>query len=497
MPLALVGGFVVIALLLVACQGGGETFQVTATGGTEETSASADNPNLSTGGEGSVSVGGPVQAGQKSSGAGDPKCATNSDPNSGFSATAMKWGTIIPLTGALRPLGEQTARVMKTATETWLNSITKIPGPYDLDWGCSQRPGIYGRKVSLDILSMQANTPEEALAHMRRHITSNKVFLVRDCYLQSNLMGPAVTYQNSQNVPGIWCSYSEDPAPALRRWNFSPGVDPLKVTGVHVGYLLSPNKLNKQRMAIIADRTLEKREVATAKKIAANFGKTIPDRCIVLDHAQEAQNGMEGPIAQIRGCYGTSGQPDAILAMDGLNFTFGALEAKDQGWTPDQVQWACLTCWVQAFSELCGDACTNAITDCQALPCIPWADRGKYPAAGVLKDTWSQYLTSDPQDILTFGPAAITGGLGLWLGMTGPDLSRDKFRNTVENLKNWDAGIGPILNTNPGDHYGGKSVWLIKFTGNQGGAIPWFADLTGRFVPLSEVGVPEGLTQSG
>jgi hypothetical protein len=161
------------------------------------------------------------------------------------------------------------------------------------------------------------------------------------------------------------------------------------------------------------------------------------------------------------------------------------------------VQWSCLTCWVQTVAELCGDACREMLTDCQALPCITWADRSKYPAAGVLKDTWAQYLNSDPQDILTYGPAAITGGLGLWLGMAGPDLSREKLRVTLENLKNWDAGIGPILNTNPNYHYGGKIEWIMKITGTQGGAVPWFADVTGIYVPLSEVGVPEGLTQTG
>ena len=60
------------------------------------------------------------------------------------------------------------------------------------------------------------------------------------------------------------------------------------------------------------------------------------------------------------------------------------------------------------------------------------------------------------------GPEAITGGLGLWLGMTGPNLSRSSFRNTLANLKNWDAGIGPILTVTPSDHFGGAGVWLIK-----------------------------------
>ena len=487
---------VIIGLLAVACTSGGKTaFVEVKQVGVEAGAASEDNPNLSEGGAGAVSVGGPGSIGSRTTGgSGDPKCATNSNPEHGFTASTMKWGTIVPLTGALRPLGEQTARVMKTASETWLNSITKIPGPYDLDWGCSQRPGIYGRKISLSVLSLSQNNDTEAKQQMRRLIDVDKVFLVRDCYLQSNLMGAATQYQNQVGVPGVWCSYSEMPLPRLDKWNFSPGVDPLKVTGVNVGYLLTT--LKKRRLAIIADPSIKDLHVRVTQNIFKHIvGSDIPSNCIVFKKAQEAQNGMETEMAQLRTCY--SGQsPDSIIAMDVLNAAFGALEAKDQGWTPDQVQWACLTCWVTAVAEICGDSCANMITDCQALPCIPWADRNKYPAAGTLRDTWRQYLSRDPEDILTYGPAAITGGLGLWLGMTGPDLSREKFRNQLENLKNWDAGIGPILNTSPEDHYGGKSVWLMKFTGTPNSPVPWFDNITGRFVPLSEVGVPESLTKT-
>ena len=503
--LGLVALLAVFALLAVAC--GGEAVRVRASGGNIAAAegSAAEDPALSEGG--SVSVGGEAAAAARrttAAGGGDPKCATNSNPEDGFTTTTMKWGTIVPLTGALRPLGEQTARVMKTATETWLNSITKIPGPYDVEWGCSQRPGIFGRKVSLEVLSLQASTPEEAASHMRRLISQSKVFLVRDCYLQSNLMGPATQYQNQQGVPGVWCSHSEMPLPALAKWNFSPGVDPNKVTGVNVGALFRPpaelrakGAVNRNRLAILADPTLEHTQVKAAVQIARRFGNEVNPDCIVLKKAQEAQTSMEAEITRIRTCYGGQ-SPDAVIAMDVFNGAFGALEAKDQNWpaTSGQVQWACNTCWVTAIAKLCGDACTTMITDCQALPCIPWADRNRYPAAGVLKDVWQQYLSRDPEDVLTYGPAAITGGLGLWLGMTGPDLSRDKFRNTLENLKNWDAGIGPILTTGPNDHYGGKSVWLIRFTGTQGSPVPWFEDVTGRFVPLNEVEVFEEDTRT-
>src|SRR5690349_16413717 len=46
---------------------------------------------------------------------GPVRCATNSDPSQGFTASTIKWGTIIPLSGTLRPLGEQTARAMQAA----------------------------------------------------------------------------------------------------------------------------------------------------------------------------------------------------------------------------------------------------------------------------------------------------------------------------------------------------------------------------------------------
>jgi hypothetical protein len=101
-----------------------------------------------------------------------------------------------------------------------------------------------------------------------------------------------------------------------------------------------------------------------------------------------------------------------------------------------------------------------------------------------------KYLPNEPEDVLTYGPIAITLGLGIWLGMTGPDLTPGKFVNTVGHLTNFDSGIGPILTTNSYDHFGGKAIWLLKFNGSG------FSDYTHGFVTLSEVGVPERLTTS-
>jgi hypothetical protein len=373
----------------------------------------------------------------------------------------------------------------------YLNSISHVPGGFD--WSCPTRPGVWGRTVELKVLSLNQNTQDEAAAAMRRLIDVEHVFLVRDCYLQSNLMGPATQYQNSQKVPGIWCYFSEMQYPKLKPWNFAPGTDLLKVAALHTGYLL--NTLGRKKLAILTDPSLINNQVRVVKQIFKYVnGYDMPDGCIAQKKAQEAPGGMSAEIQQIRNCYAdkfpNSPSPDSVIALDALNGVFGAQAAENANWSmrTSGVQWACATCWVQTLADVCGPSCTGMITDCQALPCIPWSN---LPAAQTLEGVRARYLPNEPKDVLTYGPIAITLGLGLWLGMTGPNLTQRGFIHTVGNLTNFDSGIGPILNTNSEDHFGGKAIWMVKFTGKS------FNDYTHGFVTLSDVKVPERLTTSG
>src|SRR5207247_7146085 len=128
---------------------------------------------LSQGGASSVNISGDATR-DTAAGVAAPagsKCATTSNPAEGYTDDSLTIGTIIPLTGALRPLGEQVLSVMRLAVQFSLNQSTHIPGPYSsIDWGCPTRDGVFGRHVSLKVYSLQNNTPEEALAGMRRLI---------------------------------------------------------------------------------------------------------------------------------------------------------------------------------------------------------------------------------------------------------------------------------------------------------------------------------------
>lgn len=494
----------VMALLVVACNGhavlvetrteDGQLVSATEESeGTDSVLAKKGAKGVDLGsGEGSGAAGGGAVG---TASAGEANCATNSNPDQGFTEDTLKLGTILPVTGALRPLGEQTARVMKLAIEN-INRTENIPGPLGhLNWGCPSRPGVFGRKLSLRIFSLQANTPEEALAGMRRLIDVENVFMVRDCYLQSSLMGPANQYQNQQGVPAVWCHFSEMPYPELAPWNFGPGTDPQVASAIHAGFLIK--ELNRERIGILADPTTESTTVRAVRAVAEHFDHPIPDGCVIYKKAQEASNGMRSEIAALRTCYGGRA-PDAVVALDALNGVFGAMEAKSQGWRPADsgVEWSCTgtSCWITSLAELCGNACEGMYTDCQALPCVPFADPNKYPAVRSLQEARARNYPAEPEDILTYAPAAITGGIALWLTMTGPDLSRDAFRNTLATkIRNWSAGIGPILNITADDHFGGKAVWLIRFTGDN----QRFEDMSGRFLTLDEFDVPYSLVTDG
>ncbi len=420
------------------------------------------------------------------------RCATNSRPDEGFTATTLTWGTMLPLTGPVRPVGEQAARVMKIMTETWLNEATHLEaGPLsDLHWGCPGRPGIFGRKVNLEVFSLQANTPEEALGGMRRLIDADNVFLVRDCYLQSGMMGPATEYQNARGVPGIWCHARGMPMPELDHWNLSPGLDPLVQVAIVTGYLVK--KLGRERVAILADPADED-VVDVARKVAAHLGTPIPEECVVLKRNAEAPAGMRSEIIRIRTCYGPGRAPDAVLSTSNLLSAFGALEAKLQGWRGIDagVQWACVvgSCWSENVAQICGDACEGMITDCNTLPCIPWADPDRYPMVRELERLRTRYVPGEPRDIATYAPMGVTVGLAAWHAMVGPDLSREKLRSTIEGLHGWTAGIGPVLTLGPRNHFGGQALWLIRLTGRK----PWFEDLTGDFITLEQFGIPPSL----
>ena len=206
---------------------------------------------------------------------------------------------------------------------------------------------------------------------------------------------------------------------------------------------------------------------------------------------------MRWKSTRIRTCWAAGQTPDAVIALDALNATFGALKQKPRLARRRQQRSVGLHGTVvlgRGLADLCGDACEGMMRTVLRCPAFRGPIRRTIPGPE-LNEFHDNWVPNEPEDILTYGPTAITSGIALWLTMTGPDLlPREVFASTtVSSLDNWSSGIGPVITISEDDHYGAKSVWIIRYTGNSND--PFFDDVTGDFITLDEVKVPEELTR--
>ena len=220
-------------------------------------------------------------------------CATNSDPESGFTADSLKLGTIVPLTGALRPLGEQTRPRDEACRGRQGQLDRQAPRPLSVEVGLRTSRCVGREAEARGFYSAQNNTPEEALAGMRRLIDVEKVFLVRDCYLPVEPDGAGDSVSEPEGCAGDLVDFSEWGA-ALAPWNYSPGINPYVAAGFEVGYLAT--KLKRQRFAVLADPSVKDTLVKVVRRVAADFKRPIHRRVHGL---QEGAGGIERHALEI------------------------------------------------------------------------------------------------------------------------------------------------------------------------------------------------------
>lgn len=403
---------------------------------------------------------------------GDDRCAEEAT-DVGVTRDAITWGTILPLSGPTRPLGEQTARVMQRAID-YYNTQTSDPENPELDWGCPGRPGIYGREVQLEIAAISSDSEDDALAAMRRLADVEEVFLVRDCYLQASLMGPAHDYAERSGVTTYWCFPESLPQPQLAPHTWAIGTATITDAALLAGHIV--NDLDRKRIAMLYDPTYE-RIAEVVRRVVTNSGGEIVEE--VEARAQTAVNGRRSEVIAMR-----QADPDGVIILDALNATYAGVAAGQLQWTPEQsgVVWGCNKCWLKFQVDVCGDSCAGMLTNTALVPFEPY-DEGSQ----LLHDVKNEAMPNEPADVLTFGAILITSGLVNQMAAVGPNLTRERFEQHLAGLSGRPGGGLPEITTSPNDHFGANSDWLIRFTGQ-----PWpngFEDVSEGYVQLEEVGV--------
>lgn len=441
--------------------------------------ASGASAATSTGGDG-------AGAGTPADGTDDDGVSTTGDgavcaeeaTGPGVDADEIRLGTILPLSGPTRPLGEQTARVMQRAVAHY-NTLSSDPTRPDLNWKCPGRPGIYGREVKLEIASISSESEDDVLQAMRRLIDVQDVLLVRDCYLQASLMGPGHAYAEDNGVITYHCYPQSLPQPELAPHTWALGTADVVLAGLLTGYLV--NELGRSRIGLLYDPTYEAQAEAV-RSVAANLGVEIVEE--VQARAQTAVNGRRSEVLALR-----QADPDAVIVLDALNATYAGVAAGQLQWAPADsgVAWACNKCWLKFQVDVCGDSCAEMITNTASVPFEPYD-----PGSQQLWDNKQAIFPNEPDDILTFAAILITAGLFVDMADTGVDLTRGGLEETFL-AHSGPAGAGlPPINTSPTDHFGGQADWLIEFTGQS-----WpngFADLSGGYLSLDDVGVDSAWT---
>ncbi|MQA61834.1 MAG: ABC transporter substrate-binding protein, partial [Actinophytocola sp.] len=354
------------------------------------------------------------------------KCA-DSATASGVTKDKITWGTILPLSGPTRPLGEQTARVLKRSV-AYYNTLDHDPSRPDLNWRCPGRKGIFGREVDLKIASISSDSEDDALQAMRRLINVEKAFLIRDCYLQSSLMGPAHGYAERNGVTSFHCYPESLPQPELAAHTWALGTDRQTTAGLLTGYMMK--KRGKKRVAMLYDPTYEQQAEAV-RSVVKNLGGEVVEE--VQARAQTAVNGRRSEVMAMR-----NANPDAVIVLDALNATYAGVAAGQLGWRPKDsgVSWACSNCWLKFQADVCGENCERMITNSSGVPFTP-KDKG----AKRLWDTKQQIMPNEPNDILTFAGLVITAGLFIYSAEAGPDLTRDKLEDVFAGLENYSSGV--------------------------------------------------------
>lgn len=400
------------------------------------------------------------------------RCATGAT-DTGVTKKSITWGTILPLSGPTRPLGEQTARVL-TRSVDYYNQLTYDPSRPDLNWGCPKRRGIYGRKVNLEIASISSDSEDDALQAMRRLVDVEKSFLVRDCYLQSSLMGPAHSYAERNDVTTTWCYPESLPQPELAPHTWSLGTDRQTQASLLVGYQM--RELGAERIAMLYDPTYEEQAEAV-RSVVENLGGEMVEE--VEARAQTAVNGRRSEVMAMR-----SANPDAVIILDALNATYAGVAAGQLGWRPKDsgVSWACSNCWLKFAADVGGENLETMITNTSGLPFRP-----TNAGAERLWQIKRRIMPSEPNDVLTFAGLVTTAALFIYTAEAGPDLTRQKFENVLLSLDDYTSGITPPITTSNSNHFGAREDWLVEFNGRS-----WpnsFSDVTGGYIGLDKVGV--------
>ena len=438
-PSALLAVLVAASVLVAACSDSSEvTFSTRSV--VPEEAAGSDAPQqgeavegglLPTGTAGTSGPGGGA-AGRTGGGGGGGGVGGGGSTDDGV----LKLGTILPLQGGERALGEPVLRT----TQAFADEV-------------NARGGVNGYRLQIVAYHACIVCQDEALQAARRLVEQDGVFALVNTYPMVVAFQSVIPYLTERGVPLIQGGAVNQTSEALSPTTFvtSPGgrwyarflsaiVDEhAKAPSVGIVYL---NVNNEERLLPILKHELEARgvEVTAEEQIEA---------------AEEAVTNMDSVVAKIR----TSGA-QGVVAMNPAVLIFGRLAARRQQW---HVPWVGPAAWTDLVEEGCGATCDEVVyTDTAGMSYI---DRDS-PQMREFHETMSRRYPDGQHTGHT---------LGAWVGMqlfahvlAGiPSADRRGFVEAIERVRNLDLGTTGPITFGPDRHMGGSRSVVLQLRGGK------------------------------
>jgi len=421
-------------VLLSACSSGGHVeFETRAAVAAQEAGA-AGGPATPTG----PAVSGGLLPGSPGAGAaaGARAAAAKAAAAAGTGAgSVIKLGTVLPLEGGQRTLGEPVLR----ATQAYIDEV-------------NARGGVGGHRLQLIAYSACVVCQDDALQAVRRLVEQDGVFALVNTYPMVVAFQPVIGYLVQKGVPLVQGGAENQTTDALSPVNF--GTLPTGLFYVRFLSVMATQFEHMKRVGITyINVPSEANGIPAIERELNRMGVQVVDKEPVAAQ-EDAVTNMDSVVTRMR----ASGA-DGVIGTNPAVLIFGRLAASRQGW---QAHWVGEAAWSTLVETGRGTTCDDVVlTDTAGLSYI---DRDS-PQMHQYLDTMARRYPGGEISGLT---------LAAWVGMqltsellmrSGPD--RVAFIRTLEATKNLDLGTTAPLTFSPDRHLGGTATQLLRLKGGK------------------------------
>ena len=376
----------------------------------------------------------------------------------GVTAGVIRIGTIQPMDGPAAQLG----RPLYRATQAYVNDL-------------NARGGINGRKVELYLQTACINCEDENKLAAKALVEQKHVFAIVNTYMNTYAFSSALKYLNDKRVPLIqgWSGVGDDRltwGAQQTPWNVYYTVrndDGVRVFARWLDAALTKwNAASKLPSGCAAhpywvggvylDTAQDERRTEEFERVWRSFGS---DHRVVSKQAVAAE---EETVTRMDAYVSAMDDAGACGAFSASNITmvFGMQAAKRQGWI---VPWVAKSAWGRAATDNCGSACNGGFTDNNGWG---WPELST-PQMKHYHRVMARYYPDSSDDAQTLG-----GWIGMMAfeyaaGRLGADLERRDLMSILTGLRNFETGIGAVINTSRADHLGMRATMMLQICNNR------------------------------